>query len=115
MQIKATVRDHFIPTKMVRIKKYTQIRTNVGEQTEKSQFSSTADGNVNWYSPCPKQPCKYLHNSHNSVLRNSPKANNWVQPQKKTYIRMLTVISFMRNQTKTIQLSSHGRKDILNL
>ena len=49
MQIKTTMRYHFIPTRMTMIEK-SKIVASVGEDVEKSEHSYLADGDVKWYS-----------------------------------------------------------------
>ena len=46
MQIKTTLRFHFTPVRMTKIK--TQEKTGVGEDVEKEEQSCTADGIVKW-------------------------------------------------------------------
>ena len=55
-QIKTTVRHHFTPTGMARIKK---IVTSAGEDAGKSRPSHTAGGNVKWCSLCGKQSDRF--------------------------------------------------------
>ena len=54
MQIKTTMRYHFIPIRMAIIKKKQKI-TSVGEDVEKLEPFCIVDGNVKWYSCCGKQ------------------------------------------------------------
>ena len=48
MQIKATMRQHFTPTRMAKIKRETL--TSADEDVEKSEPSCTAGGNGKWCS-----------------------------------------------------------------
>ena len=53
MQIKTTMRYHFMPVRMAVIQKYTTI--NAGEGVEKREPSYTVGGNANQYSHYGKQ------------------------------------------------------------
>ena len=46
MQIKTTLRFHLTPVRMAKIK--TQEKVGVGEDVEKEEHSSTADGIASW-------------------------------------------------------------------
>ena len=54
MQSKTTMRYHLTLVRMAYHQKSLQI-INAGEGVEKREPSSTAGGNVNWYSHCGKQ------------------------------------------------------------
>jgi hypothetical protein len=47
MQIKMTLRFHFTPVRMAKIKP--QVTTHVGKDVEKQEHSSIAGGIENWY------------------------------------------------------------------
>ena len=50
MQIKTTVRYHFMPVRMAIVKKFKSLqRVNAGEGVKKKETSYTAGGNANWY------------------------------------------------------------------
>ena len=49
MQIKTTMRYHFIPTKMAIIKNTEKCQPSTGEVVEKLEPSYITDGNIKWY------------------------------------------------------------------
>lgn len=53
MQIKVTIRYHFMLTRMAILKKI--IVTNIGEKMEEQEPSSIDGGNLKWYSQLGKQ------------------------------------------------------------
>ena len=59
IQIKTTMRYHFIPIRMAKIK---QTITSVGQDGEKLEPSYTAGRNVKWCSCCGKQHGNYSKN-----------------------------------------------------
>ena len=60
MQIKTTIRYHFIPIRMAFIKnKQKKLKTRVGKDVEKLEPFCIAHGNIKWYGHCGKQ-CLFL-------------------------------------------------------
>ena len=55
MEIKTTMRYHYVPIRMVVLKKKKKIITSVDEDVEKSEPSCIAGGNFKWSSCCGKQ------------------------------------------------------------
>lgn len=61
---------HFIPTKIVTVKKQKQ-KTSTGNDMEKLQASYNADGDTKWYSPCGKHFDNSYHVKHSITIQPS--------------------------------------------
>ncbi|KAL6070461.1 hypothetical protein STEG23_006048, partial [Scotinomys teguina] len=80
MQIKTTLRYHFTPVRMAKIKKTPRI-VHVGEDVKQEEHSSNVGGNADWYSHSGKQYGEFSENWESFFLQTQP-YHSWAYTQR---------------------------------